>query len=206
MKRSLMGCPFKGIVVLIGLGLVGCSSDLDKSIAYEKKMSAEYAGCTKDELITIQGKPCEIIPDTTGPQIWIYPGCRWYFNTEGRCYKYEAASEDSVWEVAARQKTWEVMRARQEKGEEEVIKAQRELKEIRRIAELRQAVRNFTFTAGADWLYQNFTPERLKDEEWAEEQRQKIREKIGEEGVEEFNRDLVAARGMLQIIEYQEVP
>jgi len=197
MKRGLL-------VVLIGLGLVGCLSDLDKSIEYEKKVSAKYAGCTKDELITIEGKPCEIIPDTTGPQIWIYPGCRWYFNTEGRCYKYEAVSEDSVWEVAARQKTWEVIRARQEKGEEEVIKAQRELKEIRRIAELRQAV--LDFDVGADWLYQNFTPERLKDEEWAEQYRQKIREGIGEEGVEEFNRDLVAARGMLQIIESQEVP
>ena len=199
MKRGLL-------VVLIGVGLMGmgCPSDLDKSIAYEKKMSAEYAGCTKDELITIRGYPDEIIPDTIGPQIWIYPGYRWYFNTEGRCYKYEAASEDSVWEVAARQKTWEVIRARQEKGEEEVIKAQRELKEIRRIAELRQAVRNFT--DDGDWLYQNCTPEQLKDEEWAEEQRRKIREKIGEEGAEEFNRDLVAARGMLQIIESQEVP
>ncbi len=170
----------------------------------KKKVSAKYAGCTKDELITIQGKPYEIIPDTTGPQIWIYPGRRWYFNTEGRCYKYEAAYEDSVWEVAARQKTWEVIRARQEKGEEEVIKAQRELKEIRRIAELRQAVRNFT--DGADWLYQNCTPRQLKSEEWAEERRRKIREMIGEEGVEEFNQDLEAVRGILQIIESQEVP
>lgn len=199
MKRSLL-------VVLIGVALLGmgCPSDLDKSIEYEKRMSAKYAGCTKDELITIQGKPYEIIPDTTGPQIWIYPGYRWYFNAEGRCYKYEAAYEDSVWEVAARQKTWEVIRARQEKGEEEVIKVQRELKEIRRIAELRQAVRNFT--DGADWLYQNCTPEQLNDEEWVEEQRRKIREMIGEEGVEEFDRDLVAACGMLQIIESQEVP
>jgi len=196
--------------MLIGMALLGmgCPSDLDKSIEYEKRMSAKYAGCTKDELTAIEGKPYKIIPDTTGPQIWIYPGYRWYFNTEGRCYKCEAAYKDSVWEVAVRQKTWEVIRARQEKGEEKVIKAQRELEEIRRIAELRQAVRNFTFTAGADWLYQNFTPERLKDEEWAEQYRRNIREYSEEpdKDLEEFNRDLVAARGMLRIVESQEVP
>lgn len=52
-------------------------------------------------------------------------------------------------------------------------------------------------TGNGDWLYQNRTPKQLKSEEWAEEQRRKIREGIGEEGVEEFNRDLVAAREML---------
>lgn len=48
-----------------------------------------------------------------------------------------------------------------------------------------------------DWLYQNCTPRQLKDEGWAEEQRRKILETHGEEGIEEFDRDLVAAREMI---------